>query len=67
MELKGIFRIKSLHGIPNGVWVSDGATSFEMPQPEYLEKRIEPSLELLPWDPEQLKDLKLRPRHQTAE
>jgi hypothetical protein len=66
MEFKGVYRIKSLHGIPDGVWVSDGTAGFEMPQPEYVENRLAPPLESLPWDPEQLKDLKLRPRHQTT-
>jgi hypothetical protein len=66
MELRGRYRIKSLHGIPNGVWVSDGTSSYEIPQQEYVEMGLQPPLEDLAWDPEQLKDLALRPRHQTT-
>jgi hypothetical protein len=66
MELRGLYRIKSLHGIPDGVWVSDGASSYEIPQQLYVEKRLRPPLDELEWDLDQVKDLTLRPRHHTT-
>ena len=64
MELRGVYRIKSLPGIPDGVWVTDGVVSFEMPQPLYVEKGLQPSIEQLEWDPKQFSDLRPRPRHE---
>ena len=68
MEFRGLYRIKSLRGISNGVWVSDGTSSYEVPQQLYVERGLRPPLQTGSprRDPEQLKYLALRPRHETT-
>jgi hypothetical protein len=50
MPLRGSYRVKTLEGIPDAVWVTEDGVGFEVSEPVYIKQRIEPPLDTLPWD-----------------
>jgi len=49
MKVTGLYRVKSLPGIPNGVMVTDGEREFEISEPDYVARGGEPDVRNLEW------------------